>query len=298
MLKIEESVRDFLGYLRATRQYSLHTLRVYSTDLRDFLIISKIKKPNEIDRSCVRAYLSELQKKGNLARNSLLRKTSSLRSFTRFLVERGFISSSPFAGVILPRKLKLLPKFMTESEMSSILGASPNSSSPFYLRDRAIMEILYSSGLRRAELSSLNIGDVDFNSGLIRVVGKGSKERLIPIGNSALKCLREYLGARSLSGGGDPLFLNFKKLRLSDQGVGLIIKRWKKNTGWPKRITPHMFRHSFATHLLNSGCDLRSLQEMLGHKSLSSTQIYTHISLERLKDVYLHSHPRSSGIRP
>jgi site-specific recombinase XerD len=293
MRPLKELVQNFLTYLRANRQYSPHTLRVYAADLRDFLLISKVQKPEEISRSCMRAYLAELQNKNHLARNSLLRKISSLRSFTRFLVERRFLGSSPFAGIILPRKTKLLPKFMTEAEMSLALGEFANSSSPFYLRDREILEVLYSVGLRRAELSSLNIGDVDFNSGIVRVIGKGLRERLVPIGNKALGCLRDYLASRPLSRGGEPLFLNVKKSRLSDQGVAWVIKRWKNLARWPKQITPHMFRHSFATHLLNSGCDLRSLQEMLGHKSLSSTQIYTHISLERLKDVYRRSHPRS-----
>ncbi len=290
---MQEHIVDFLSYLRGSRQYSSHTLRAYESDLKEFLEISQINSLSGIDRGTIRGYIASLQKKKNLSRNSLLRKISALRSFTRFLVERSLISASPFVGLILPKKEKLLPKFMTEDEVSSLLEAPFSATGRFSLRDRALLEILYSSGARRAELSSLNIGDVDFNGGFIRVFGKGSRERLVPVGNQALGALRAYLNSRPLRHGGEPLFLNFRQTRLSEQGIALIVKKWKNHLHWPKRLTPHMFRHSFATHLLNAGCDLRSLQEMLGHKNLSNTQIYTHVSLEHLKDVYGKAHPRS-----
>ncbi len=289
---MREHLLDFLSYLKGTRRYSAHTLRAYEADLNEFFAISQVKSAGEIDRGVVRSYIADLQKRKNLSRNSVLRKISALRSLTRFLMERNLISNSPFVGLILPKKEKLLPKFMTEDEVATLLEKSTDNGHSF-LRDRALLEILYSSGARRAELSSLNIGDVDFNGGFLRVFGKGSRERLVPVGNQALGLLRAYLDSRPLRSGGEPLFLNARKGRLSDQGIALIVKKWKNKLNWPKRVTPHMFRHSFATHLLNAGCDLRSLQEMLGHKNIANTQIYTHISLERLKDVYGKSHPRS-----
>ncbi|MHB2026226.1 MAG: tyrosine-type recombinase/integrase [Elusimicrobiota bacterium] len=172
---------------------------------------------------------------------------------------------------------------------------APIPAGRFSKRDRAVLELLYSSGIRRCEVSRLNIGDVDFFSGIARVLGKGSAERLAPVGEKALRALREYLDIRPRAQGGDPLFLNWRGQRLSEQGVAVVIKRWIAHSRWPKKITPHVFRHSFATHLLNRGCDLRSVQEMLGHKNLATTQIYTHLTLDRLKKVYRQAHPRAAG---
>lgn len=290
---MREHIVDFLSYLRGTRRYSAHTLRAYDFDLNEFVAVSQLQSLAGIERGLIRAYIADLQKKKNLSRNSLLRKISAVRSLTRFLIERNLISDSPFVGLILPKKEKLLPKFMTEDEVSALLETSSSDAGRSLLRDRALLEILYSTGVRRAELSSLNIGDVDFNGGFLRVFGKGARERVVPVGNQALSILRSYLDSRPSRHGGDPLFFNARGSRLSEQGIALIIKKWKNNLHWPKRLTPHMFRHSFATHLLNAGCDLRSLQEMLGHKNLSNTQIYTHVSLERLKEVYGKSHPRA-----
>ena len=163
----------------------------------------------------------------------------------------------------------------------------------FRIRDSAVLELLYSSGLRRSEVSGLNIGDVDFVGGTVRVFGKGSRERVVPVGDAALGRLRDYLKSRPGAPAGAPLFLNGKGGRLSDQGVAWILKRWIRASGWPKPVTPHVFRHSFATHLLDHGCDLRSVQEMLGHKNLATTQVYTHLSLEQLKRVYGRSHPKA-----
>ncbi|MBI5240304.1 MAG: tyrosine-type recombinase/integrase, partial [Elusimicrobia bacterium] len=194
----------------------------------------------------------------------------------------------------LPRKTARLPRFLTESEVSELLDRGGPAQSPFRERDRAILELLYSSGLRRSELAALNVGDVDFVSGFVRVLGKGSRERLVPVGATALSRLREYLRQRGPTSarGESPLFVNARGRRLTDHGVAFLLKGWLKRAGWLKPVTPHSLRHSFATHLLNSGCDLRSVQEMLGHKSLATTQIYTHVSLEKLKEVYSRSHPR------
>jgi site-specific recombinase XerD len=254
-------------------------------------------EPAAIGRNEVRAYLAELQTRGNLGRNTVLRKVSALRAFFRFLRREEVMDQDPFCALPLPRKATKLPNFLTENEISELLSHAGPQQPSCKGRDRAILELLYSSGLRRSELSALNVGDVDFVSGFVRVMGKGSRERLVPVGQSALSCLREYLRQRGpkSSRGESPLFLNSRGLRLSDAGVAFLLKGWLRRAGWLKSITPHALRHSFATHLLNSGCDLRSVQEMLGHKSLATTQIYTHVSLEKLKEVYAQSHPRSEA---
>lgn len=290
------AVERFLASLRASRNYSAHTCRGYRSDLAHFGAYHPGLSPENISRAHVRAYLARLQQqKDGLSRNSLLRRISALRSFARHLREQGILKTDPFLNVPLPKKEARLPKFLTQTEMGSLLGASGGSPERFLARDRAVLELLYSSGLRRSEVSGLNVGDVDFMGGTARVFGKGSRERIVPVGNEALARIREYLKARAGAPAGAPLFLNGRGGRLSDQGVAWILKRWIRASGWPKPVTPHVFRHSFATHLLDSGCDLRSVQEMLGHKSLATTQIYTHLSLEQLKKVYRRSHPKGAA---
>jgi len=284
--------RKFLTHLRGTRNYSAHTLRAYEADLSRFLSRHPSLAPEALDRAHIRNYLAELQGGSGLGRNSVLRRISALRSFARYLREQGVLKRDPFLNVPMPKKESRLPKFLTEREMEDLLAQGEGLSSEFRGRDRAILELLYSSGLRRSELSGLNIGDVDFVSGFVRVFGKGSRERLVPAGNKALSCVRDYLRHRGAQDGGQPLFLNGRGARLSDQGVALVVRRWIAVSLWAKPVTPHVFRHSFATHLLNKGCDLRSVQEMLGHKSMATTQVYTHLSLERLKKVYDESHPK------
>ena len=299
-------VQKFLTHLRASRNYSPHTLRAYATDLEQFC-----RRPGElpfsdgeerlrgIDRIRVRAYLAELQERG-LGRNSVLRKAAALRAFFRFLRQEGIMTQDPFCALPLPRKEARLPQFLTEKEIGELLDHAGPARSPFRERDRAILELLYSSGLRRAELAALNVGDVDFVGGFVRVMGKGSRERLVPAGHAALQSLRDYLrqrGAGQVSGD-RPLFVNARGQRLSDAGVAFLLKAWLRRAGWLKSVTPHSFRHSFATHLLNAGCDLRSVQEMLGHRSLATTQVYTHVSLEKLKAVYRRAHPRGGAAQP
>ncbi|MBI4375697.1 MAG: tyrosine-type recombinase/integrase [Elusimicrobia bacterium] len=284
----------FLTELRASRNYSPRTLRAYSLDLKHFSDLHPATSPSGIDRACVRAYLAELQKSA-LDRDSVLRRVSALRSFARYLRQQGELSADPFLNLPLPKRERKLPVFLTEREIEELLakGGGKGSSESLRRRDRALLELLYSSGLRRSEISALNVGDLDFVSGLVRVFGKGSRERLVPVGQVALSCLRDYVQARPTKPR-DPLFANARGGRLSDQGVALVVRRWIASAQWLKRVTPHAFRHSFATHLLNRGCDLRSVQEMLGHKSLATTQIYAHVSLERLKKVYDSAHPRGN----
>lgn len=287
------AVERFLSYLRASRNYSPQTGRAYRADLFDFAARNPGLAPEELSRSHVRSYLASLQQRRRLGRNSVLRRISALRSFSRFLREQGILAADPFLSVPLPKKESRLPKFLTEAEMESLLSAR-GGPARFAPRDRALLELLYSSGLRRAEASALNVGDLDFMAGTVRVFGKGSRERVVPVGETALKSLREYLKTRAGAPAGAPLFVNARGVRLSEQGVAWLLKRWIRGSSWPKPVTPHAFRHSFATHLLDKGCDLRSVQEMLGHKNLATTQVYTHLSLERLKRVYQQAHPKAS----
>src|SRR3989338_910787 len=283
-------IQKFLTELRATRNYSPQTLRAYELDLGHFLKLHPGLHPRDIDRVHIRAYLAQLQGAKVLARNSILRRICALRSFARYLRKQGMLETNPFLNLTMPKKETRLPMFLTEKEMEDLLDCGGAVPKPFRERDRAILELLYSSGLRRAELSALNASDVDFVSGFVRVFGKVSRQRLVPAGVKALSCLRDYLGRRG-GCGGQPLFVNGRGKRLSGHGVAWIVRRWIDSARWLKPVTPHAFRHSFATHLLNRGCDLRSVQEMLGHKSLATTQVYTHVSLEHLKKVYEMSHP-------
>lgn len=268
-------------------------MRAYAGDLGEFAVFGQktgLTEAERIDRRQARAYLADLQTK-RMSRNSLLRKISSLRSFCRYLRRFGALKQDPFLNLPIPKKQKRLPRFLTESEVSDFLRGAERGS-PFQKRDRAIIELFYSSGIRREELCRLSIADVDFVGGTIRVFGKRNKERIVPVGSAALEALKAHLDERKAYNGQDSLFLNRFGNPLSVDGIYLVVRRWAKVAGGLKPVTPHVFRHSFATHLLDHGCDLRSVQAMLGHASLAATQIYTHVSLERLRKVYEKSHPR------
>jgi integrase/recombinase XerC len=282
----------FLTHLRATRNYSPHTLRAYGKDLEAFVVKYPGLEPGGIERVHIRAFLADLQKEGGLARATILRRMAALRSFVKHLRSTGLLKGNPIFGVPLPKRGRPLPKFLTESEMAELMAVPAGPASPQKLRDRALIELIYSSGLRRAEVVSLNCGDVDYMSGTVRVFGKGSKERVVPVGDGALKCLRAYLQGRRHDDA-EPMFTGPTGKRLSDAGLVFILSRWVKASALKKKITPHVLRHSFATHLMNRGCDIRMVQEMLGHVSLQTTQIYTHVSLDRMKEVYKDAHPRS-----
>jgi integrase/recombinase XerC len=284
----------FLTHLRATRNYSPHTLRAYGKDLETFVSKYQELEPGDIERVHVRAFLAELQKEGTLARATILRRMAALRSFVKFLRAGGLLKGNPVFGVPLPKRGRPLPKFLTENEMRDLLAVPAGADRLSALRDRAVLELIYSSGLRRSEVVALNVGDVDYLTGTVRVFGKGSKERIVPVGEGALRCLRESLKGRARAADSDPMFVNSRGLRLSDGGVVFLLQRWIKRTALLKKITPHVLRHSFATHLMNHGCDIRTVQEMLGHASLQTTQIYTHVSLDRMKEVYRDAHPRSA----
>lgn len=296
-------IQRFLNSLRARRNFSAHTHRAYAADLAEFEAFWLAEKGGDIEelsRHSLRAYLAHLQDPSKkLGRNSVLRKISSLRSFTRYLQGEKALKRDPFLNVPIPKKERRLPRFLSESEMASLIEKGSPGEEWVRLRDRAMLELLYSSGLRRSELVRLNVGDVDFVSGTVRVFGKGSRERVVPVGLEALKSIRDYLRARpSGDDGRSPLWLNAGLKPLGDSGAALILKRCVRRAGLLKTVTPHGLRHSFATALLDHGCDLRSLQEMLGHKNLTTTQIYTHTTLEKLRKIYGEAHPRSDAPPP
>jgi tyrosine recombinase XerC len=287
-------VKSFITlHLRTERNVSAHTVRAYQHDLDGYMQFLKTKYPglalSRTHRLVVREYLVELHAQ-DLGRNSILRAIAVLRSFYKFLAREEVVQHSPFIGLKMPKREKKLPRFLSEEEMASVLSLP----GPKNIRDSALMELLYSSGLRIQELCELNVSDLDLWSSMVRVFGKGGRERLVPVGRTALNGLRVYIEARSpaLQKRG-PLFLNHRGGRLTTTGARGIVQRWTAQAGLTLRVTPHAFRHSFATHLLNRGCDLRAVQELLGHRSLATTQLYTHINAERLQKTYQKAHPRA-----
>ncbi len=275
------------------RNLSSHTLRAYETDLEAFAAYMSLRNflsIKDFTLKNIRNYLLYEDKK-EVSRTTMLRKISSLRSFARFLANRGLIKINPFTLFSAPKRDKKLPSFLTEEEAANLMESE--ISHRFHYRNKAILELVYSSGLRRSETIGLNIGDINYSEGLVKVLGKGNKERIVPVTDIALDALSNYLATRPQAAPEEPLFLGSKGGRLSGEGLAQVIKKSAIAGYVARKVTPHSLRHSFATHLLNNGCDLKSLQEMLGHKSLSATQVYTHVSLERLKKVYNDAHPES-----
>lgn len=289
---MQQQINNFLQSLKV-RNMSPHTLRAYTRDLEDaytFFAKNNLIHLKDFNIRNIRSYLA-VENSTQIKRNTMLRKISSLRSFAKFLETRGLIKLNPFKLFDAPKREKMLPKFLTVEEASNLMEARP--SKIYSYRNKAILELLYGSGLRRSELIGLNICDINFEQGYAKVLGKGSKERIVPITDIALDSIQNYLLTRPQYAPSEPLFLSSYNRRISGEGIRKIIKQSAIDTKLVRHITPHSLRHSFATHLLNNGCDLKTLQEMLGHKSLSATQVYTHVSLERLKNVYNHSHPKS-----
>lgn len=294
---------QFLLHLRAQRNFSRSTIKAYQADLAGFLAhaaANRADNPAGLDRLLMRGYIASVSER-KVSRNTLLRKISAVRSFMRYLIETGVLENDPFDLITIPKKEKLLPRFLTEGEVGKLQDYNrPEEVNArekgyyFALRDFALFELVYSSGLRRSEAAGMNIGDLDLFSGYARVMGKGSRERLVPVGDKALSALREYLETRPKPlAHGLPLFLNHKNARLTGAGIALIFRKMAKRARFARPMNPHSVRHSFATHMLDRGCDLKSVQEMLGHKNLQTTEIYTHVSLERLKEVYDKAHPRA-----
>jgi len=298
---MQRQLAKFLQHLHVERGASPHTLKSYREDLEVFS-----EYLQEEDGSCpdpmtltsveLRGYLAALHDAG-YAKTSIARKLASLRSFYRYAQRENWIDSNPAKALRNPRKAHKLPHFLSTSEIGKLLG-TPASDQVMGLRDRAILETLYSAGLRVSELVGLNDGDLDFDQGIVRVRGKGRKERLAPLGSYALRALQAWLAKRQISdkeppGREAPTFVNRFGTRLTSRSVGRMLEKHLKESGLDNRTSPHTLRHSFATHLLDSGADIRSVQELLGHKSLVTTQIYTHVSTSNLKAAYEKAHPRA-----
>jgi len=286
----------YIQYLEAERNASPYTVRNYRADLADFFKFLKGKELtllNEVDRHVLRDYLSHLVE-GGIAKSSIARKLSAIRSFFRYLVREEIIPKNPIEQVSSPKLDKRLPSFLTKEEMERLLNA-PDPSTPLGQRDRALLELLYASGLRVSELVSLAPEQIDLETNEIRVWGKGSKERMVLMGEPAAEAIKNYIkdGRARLRGEkkSQALFLNRYGQRLPERSVQRLLEQYAIKAGIGKRVHPHMLRHTFATHLLDGGADLRVVQELLGHARLSSTQIYTHVTKGQARKVYLSAHP-------
>ena len=290
---MERFIEKFINYLKVEKNASEHTIINYTIDLKAFALFLGDKDIGSIDHLTLRRFLAEMRAK-NYAKRTMARKLAALRTFFRFLFREGHIKTNPITAVSTPKLDKKLPKFLDVEQVSRLIMKPDDSTVPG-ARDRAIFETLYSSGLRVSELVGLDDDDIDFISGVVKVLGKGSKERIVPIGDQALRAIRSYLDKRSVDKVKDKhaVFLNKSGTRLTDRSVRRIVDKYIKLCSIEAKISPHSLRHSFATHLLDRGADLRSVQELLGHMNLSTTQIYTHVTMERLKSVYDKAHPRA-----
>jgi tyrosine recombinase XerC len=286
---MERHIEKFLRYLEIEKNASSHTILNYKLDLQDFRQFLKGADVADVDYLLVRKYLAHLKEKTLTAR-SIGRKLSSLRSFFRFLVKDNYLKVNPTDAIASPKQEKTLPRFLTEEDVVRLIEA-PNVETLKGLRDHAIFETLYSTGIRISELVGLTEDAVDFIGATVKVFGKGKKERLLPIGERALRAIRRYLEKRHVSS--RRIFLNKSKKPITDRGIRKVMDSYLRSLSLKEHVSPHTMRHSFATHLLNRGADLRSVQELLGHANLSTTQIYTHLTTEKLKSVYDKAHPRA-----
>lgn len=286
-------IDKFIDYLKIEKNASEHTIINYSVDLRDFGQFLGDTKLETVNYLVLRRYLASMRGR-NYSKRTIARKLASLRSFFRFLYREGYIKTNPASNVATPKLEKRLPLFLDTSEVVKLIEA-PDEKDLTGLRDRAILETLYSTGIRVGELVRLNLDNIDFISGVVKVFGKGKKERLTPVGDKALRAIRNYLNKRGQGKltGKKAVFLNKNGSRLTDRSVRRVVGKYVKRVSLREGISPHTLRHSFATHLLNRGADLRSVQELLGHMNLSTTQIYTHVTTKRLKEVYEKAHPRA-----
>jgi len=287
---MERYIEKFIRYLEIEKNYSKYTVLNYKLDLEDFNKFLGETPLEKVDYLALRKYLAILKEK-NLKSRSVSRRISTLRSFFKFLIRDGYLKTNPITSLSSPKQEKHLPLFLTEEEVTKLIEAVKLKGERDY-RDRAVMETFYSTGIRVSELVGLNIEDVDFIGGIVKVLGKGKKERIVPIGEQALSTIRAYLKRRKQQGA-DAVFLNKNGKRITDRGIRNIIGKYIRIASIRHGVSCHTFRHSFATHLLNRGADLRSVQELLGHVNLSTTQIYTHLTTEKLKSVYDKAHPRA-----
>ncbi len=292
---MDPRAQSFLQFLKTEKGYSEHTLKNYAIDLREFFGFLGAKTLETVTYLEVRAYLAVLKDK-NFSKSSIARKLACIRSCFKYLAREKVIQHNPAAGIQTPKRDKKLPDFLNQEEMANLLDA-PSSGSWEEKRDKAILEMLYSSGLRVSELVSLDHSAVDLSGGLLRVRGKGKKERIVPVGRVAIQAMKDYFAIKPPRDTGasleKPVFKNRLGGRLTDRSVRRMILKYTRRIALAKDVSPHMLRHSFATHMLDRGADLRSVQELLGHENLSTTQIYTHVTTKRLKEAYAAAHPRA-----
>lgn len=306
---MQQWINSFLRYVRFERNYSPHTLNSYQHDLEEFhTYLSRGRReqvitPAEIDHLTIREFLGHLHHKGN-QRSTMARKLATLRSFFQFLHREGVIDVNPARIVRTPRQDKAQPRFLSRDEVEVIL-LLPGNESDAGIRDCAILELLYATGIRVAELVGMNVEDVALAERLMKVRGKGRKERLVPFGGNAEEAVRSYLPVRrcllrrkKTTHHPNALFLNLRGERITVRSVQRNIHKYIRRSALTLDVHPHLFRHSFATHLLDAGADLRSIQELLGHESLATTQKYTHLAIEQLIETYRAAHPRAKTMRP
>ncbi|MBA3037571.1 MAG: tyrosine recombinase XerC [Desulfobacterium sp.] len=304
---IDSLISSFIETLASEKGYSVNTCRAYANDLYEFASFASNKSGHDSDEKSdkktfmaedadyllIRAYLGFLHKKNK--KKSIIRKLSALRSFFKHLVRHNIISNNPAELISTPKQDKNIPAFLTVDEMFRLLD-SIKTDTVLGLRNSAIFETMYSSGIRVSELAGLNVSSVDFGASLIKVFGKGGKERIVPIGSKAMNAIKSYReklkGDKILSDDSSPLFLNKNKGRLTTRSIARILERFVREFSISVPVSPHALRHSFATHMLDAGADLRVVQELLGHKSLSTTQRYTHVGIDRLMETYDKAHPR------
>lgn len=292
MIEFSHYIDKFLDYIKIEKNYSSHTVVNYNVDLKEFEQFLKSiggKDINNLDYFILRKFLSYLNEK-NINKRSVSRKISTLKSFFRCMVKEGILKNNPARSLIYPRLDKVLPNFLTEDEMKAFLEL-PEGNDFLSVRDKALLEFLYSTGARVSEAASLKLENIDLISGVARVRGKGRKERLLPLGDPAVMRIKEYLDMRTDKN--QYLFINNRQTTLTDRGIRKIVSKYIKKTAFKLHVSPHTFRHSFATHLLQSGADLRSVQELLGHSSIATTTVYTHLTIGNLKKVYEKAHPRA-----
>ena len=317
---MRDHLKAFLAYLKLNRHLSPHTVRAYESDITQYLAavaadtgrrMSQLA-PSDLDMTSVRGHVTSLNVAGK-ARSSVARKLSALKTFVRYLRREEVIEHDPTAMAVAPRRDHTIPVFLSEPEITRLIE-TPNTGDPLGRRDRAILELFYASGLRLSELVAVDLEDVNLSGRMVRVMGKGRKERLLPFNQSAADAIRAWMKdraailsarkpARAKSAKpsrphalkpSDPLFINYRGTRLSDRSVDRLLRKYVAQCSTRMGISPHALRHSFATHLLQRGADLRAIQELLGHAALSTTQRYTHVNAAQLIDVYRKSHPRAA----
>ena len=295
MPQLAEQISSFCTHLETERNVSPHTLLAYRCDLEQLAAFITRERGEgavaaDVDHLLLRRYLAQLGKSAK--KSSIGRKLAAIRTFFRFLVRRGVIAKNPAELIATPKKENRLPFHLDIDQVTTLVEA-PQEEEKHALRDRAILEMLYSCGLRVSELTGLDIGDLDLAGGMVRVMGKGGKERIVPVGSRAIEAIRESLAGRGELAGSGPLFLNTRGDRINRRSVTRIVDAHVLRIAAFKRISPHILRHTFATHMLEGGADLRAIQELLGHASLSTTQKYTHVSIDRLMEVYDKAHPKA-----